>query len=273
MAIILNIVDCSAVQSSGVRKTQLPYHEHVAITDHSFLRASRSCNGVDHVVIERNYLNFKQPIQSAIKEMLQFNKKMILRLCVVIAMLAYTSRGLLPENWGWTNIHRSSRSIITSDWNSISSIHSLELLLRSHYVVRATDTVLRMCSRSKKYGQEPETFTSEVENKNGIVLKEISSSNNKKNKTAERIFTSRVMAIEDNTEFAYFLKTLAHKQKYLSLADRVNLASQLLQRVPHMMATSAAVVLWSLGTLKLPLRSQVQYIYYTTTETQSDAMT
>jgi hypothetical protein len=79
----------------------------------------------------------------------------------------------------------------------------------------------------------------------------------KKTKSTERIFTSKVTSIEDDTEFANFLKTLAHKQKSLSLADRSELVSQLQVRVPRMKPSCAAGVLWSLGTLKVPLRSQV----------------
>jgi hypothetical protein len=57
------------------------------------------------------------------------------------------------------------------------------------------------------------------------------------------------------------LKTLAHKQKSLSLADRLELAAQLQVRVPRMKPSCAAGVLCSLGTLKVPLRSQVRSLF------------
>ena len=73
-------------------------------------------------------------------------------------------------------------------------------------------------------------------------------------------FISKMKGFSSDRDLALFLKSTAQKRIALTQADKQHIVDELMQRVPNMSVHSASDVLWSLGTLKIPLRQMVRYV-------------
>eukprot|EP00596_Hydrurales_sp_CCMP1899_P006793 CAMPEP_0119051996 /NCGR_PEP_ID=MMETSP1177-20130426/73436_1 /TAXON_ID=2985 /ORGANISM="Ochromonas sp, Strain CCMP1899" /LENGTH=1626 /DNA_ID=CAMNT_0007031409 /DNA_START=104 /DNA_END=4981 /DNA_ORIENTATION=- len=69
-------------------------------------------------------------------------------------------------------------------------------------------------------------------------------------------FMDKLSAFNDGKEFVSYLKATSQKRIALSNSDRQRLAGELIYRVPHLSASQASDVLWSLGTLKISVKSK-----------------
>jgi hypothetical protein len=71
-------------------------------------------------------------------------------------------------------------------------------------------------------------------------------------------FSSKIKSFSSDRDFALYLKSCAVKRVTLSRSDRRQLASELIRRVPTMSVHSISDVIWSMGTLKLPIKNLVK---------------
>lgn len=74
-------------------------------------------------------------------------------------------------------------------------------------------------------------------------------------------FITKIKSFSSDRDFTQFLKSTAQKRIAVTQADKQSIIDELLHRVPKMSVHSACDVLWSLGTLKLPLRQMVNAAY------------
>ena len=78
------------------------------------------------------------------------------------------------------------------------------------------------------------------------------------NKDFKDSFISKCNSLTNNREFAQFLKSTAQKRTTLTQSDRQHVVDELLHRVSHMSVHIVSDVLWSLGTLKIPIKQTVR---------------
>ena len=76
---------------------------------------------------------------------------------------------------------------------------------------------------------------------------------------AESQFSDKISGFASDREFATYLKSVAQKRITLSRNDRRQLADELTRRVPLMSIHSISKVIWSMGTLKLPIKNTVEH--------------
>jgi hypothetical protein len=70
-------------------------------------------------------------------------------------------------------------------------------------------------------------------------------------------FAAHIHEISTQGDFTSYLKSAAQRKIVLSPSDRHALAKELLLRLPDFSVPNFTSILWSLGALKLPIRSKV----------------